>query len=272
MEANHTVVEVEDKSMRQVKIAPVRAVERAIDILSGFSAERPEMSIEEITANTDLPKATVYRMLYTLETKELVQYNASTARYRLGLKLIEYAGIVHATHSVTHESEEILVDLHSRLHQTVLMAVLEGDDMIYVFRRENFEGLKFSSFVGQRRKPPYGIVGLVMLAFLPSLQVDKLLAEPLPKNTPNTETDPKAIRRRLETIRDQGYGIDIEETTLGVSGVAAPVFGSRGELLATVGVIGPVVQLIGPALQEAAQAVQEATRLISQRVGYQPRK
>ncbi|MFB5191308.1 IclR family transcriptional regulator [Alicyclobacillus fastidiosus] len=254
--------------MRDVNINSIRALDRAIDILEAFSLNAPSLSIDEIVRATKLPKATIYRLLYTMERRGLIQYDESTLRYRLGLRLLKYGGLVTASLDLHNEAEEILVDLFRETQQTVLMTVLEGTEMVYVFRQETPEGLKVSSYVGQHRRPTFGVMGHIMMAYMPEDELSNLLSEPIPQLTPNTITDPDALRDQLALVREQGYLIDIEQTTVGVNGVAAPVFGYRGEFVCAVGVIGPTVHLCDVVLEQAKQKVISAATRISSRMGY----
>ncbi|MCL6627646.1 IclR family transcriptional regulator [Alicyclobacillus shizuokensis] len=253
--------------MRELQLNPIRVLDRAVDVLLAFTVERPQMTIDEVMEATKLPKATAYRILYTLERRGLIRYNPATARYSLGLGLLEFAGVLSATFDVSREAEDVLVELQARVAQTVLMVVREGDEMVYVFRRENAQGLKYSSLFGQRRRIPFGVVGQVMLAYLPEADRERILRQPLPAWTEKTMTDVGAIRQRIQQIRQDGWFVDVDETTMGVSGVAAPVFDANSQLAAVVGIIGPAVQFRGPVLEDAKQQLLNATREISRRLG-----
>jgi len=258
--------------MRNVNMNSIRVLDRAIDIFEAFSLTKTNLTIDELVDATKLPKATAYRLLYTLERRGLIHYDPVSLKYRLGLRLLQYSGLVTAALDVRNEAEDILIDLHASTKQTVLMAVLEGDEMVYVFRRENPDGLKYSSFVGQRRRPPFGVVGQVILAYMPEKDAERVLSTPLPQLTSHTMTDKSQILARLKQVKFTGAAIDVEETTVGVSGVGAPVFDSHGKMLAAVGVIGPSVQLQGDILDSAKQMLLEATTQISTRMGYRVTK
>ncbi|QSO54116.1 IclR family transcriptional regulator [Alicyclobacillus curvatus] len=254
--------------MRDLNINSIRALDRAIDILEAFSMNASSLSIDEIARETKLPKATAYRLLYTMEKRGLIHYDEATLRYRLGLRLLKYGGLVTATLDLHNEAEDLLAELFALTHQTVLMAVPEGEDMVYIYRQETPEGLKVSSYVGQRRKPTFGVLGHVMLAYMPPALLNKVMSEPIPQLTPKTITHPDELLECLNLIRQQGYLIDIEQTTMGVSGVAAPVFGVNGSFLCAIGVIGPTVQLQGETMETAKRHVLSAATRISSRMGY----
>lgn len=250
----------------------IRALDRAIDILDSFSLSTPSLSSDEIARATKLPKATAYRLLYTMERRGLIHYDKETLRYRLGLRLLKYGGLITETLDLHNESEDILLDLFSETKQTVLMAALEHTDMVYVFRKEAPEGLKVSSFIGQRLHPTIGVMGHILLAYTPEHDLERFLKEPIPKLTPKSVTDPSELRTKVHRIREQGYLVDVEETTLGVTGVAAPVFGIEGKFVCSIGIIGPTVHMHDETLNDAIAKVLNAATKISQRMGYRASK
>ena len=54
---------------------------------------------------------------------------------------------------------------------------------------------------------------------------------PLTPKTPYTLTDPLALEEELSRVRESGLAVEMEEYTPGLSGLAVPLFGPRGELL-----------------------------------------
>lgn len=253
--------------MSDVNISAIRSITRAIDILECFSPEHPALTIEQITQATKLPKSTVYRILVTLKTRNFVQFNEKTLEYTPGLKLMKFGFLLPVVLNVQSEAEEVLIDLFNKTKQTVLMAIPEDDDISYIFRKENKEGLKFSSSVGQKKPYIYGVLGPAILAYMPEDEKNRILNLPIHPHTPYTITDRNLIRERLNEIQQHGYFIESNETTVGVTGVGAPILGMKGEPVAGFGVIGPSVQ-IDPELDELKTLVLEASREISKRMGY----
>lgn len=254
--------------MREIKIDPIRSIDRAIDILEAFSGDRPALSVDEISKITSLPKSTAYRILCTLERRDLVKFDENSLQYKPGLKLIELGFLFSSLLDLRQESEEILTDLQQKTNQTVLMAVGVESQIAYISRKESTKGLKYSSFVGERRPYLYGVLGPAMLAFLPEKQIENILDQGIPVNSENTITDRDAILKRLEQIRKDQFFIEEEETNIGVTGIGAPIFNSLGEAIAAIGVIGPSIQLAGDQLEQAKVLLIEASKKISGNMGY----
>ena len=153
--------------MRELNIKSVRAIERAADILNAFTLENPSLTVDEIMERVQLPKTTIYRILYTLESVGLIRYDQKTQKYMLGLQILGYAGVLSSNLDIKKEAEDILMELQIKAKQTVTMAVPEGLILTYVYKRENSEGMKYSSYIGLRRPLHYGVLGHVLMAYLP---------------------------------------------------------------------------------------------------------
>ncbi len=151
--------------LRNVKMNPIRSVDRAIDILLAFSADTPELSIEELAKKTEIPNSTVYRLLCTLEKRSLVHFNEKTMKYKPGVQLFALGSLTPYVLDVREEAQPILENIFEKTGQTIIMSVPDGDEIIYVFKKEKNHGLKFSSSIGQRRPYIYGVLGPSILAF-----------------------------------------------------------------------------------------------------------
>src|SRR5574342_759873 len=79
-----------------VESAGVRAVQRALDILSCFTVESPQRGVSEISQETGLSKGAVHRLLMALKSRRGVEHDPVTGKYQLGTKLVELAGVLYA--------------------------------------------------------------------------------------------------------------------------------------------------------------------------------
>jgi DNA-binding IclR family transcriptional regulator len=119
------------------------------------------------------------------------------------------------------------------------------------------------------RKPTYCTAeGLAILAFQPDPLVEEIIARGLKPRTPKTNTNPKQLRKMLEQVRDQGYAIEDEQSEAGMRSIAAPIRNSAGDVVAAVGVAGPLQRLSDSILAEFAPRVVEAADTVSMRIGY----
>ncbi|MEK3936639.1 IclR family transcriptional regulator [Sporosarcina sp. FSL W7-1349] len=253
--------------MREVNLMPIRSIDRAIDILQAFSIEHTSLTTKEISELTKIPASTVYRILCTLENRGFVQFIEEKSAYQLGLRLMEFSYLLSSTLDLGKEAEELLNELHHKTKQTVVMAVKDGDEILYVYKKENHEGLKFSSHVGQRRPFLYGILGPMILAYLPQSYIDRIIETSNIQHTPYSIMDKEAWRTRLHEIKKRKIYVESNETNIGVTGVGAPIFDVSNEVIAAIGVLGPAIQ-IDNKLNEIMEITLETSKKISQRMGH----
>lgn len=255
--------------MREVNVKTVRAVERAIQLLNCFSFERPNLPIEEIIEKTKLPKATVYRLLWTLEQHGLTHYDEKENTYRLGYKPLEYGGIVLENLDIRREAGPYVLDLHEQTGHSAVLAAPQDETIQYLMRYNSDEGFQPRNFIGRRRILHNGAYGTVLLAYMDPHFVEKLLKRyPLEALTPNTVTDKTQFLQQLQKIREKGYFIDIGETFVGFTAIAAPVFGGKGKAIAAVGISGPSFKMEGEAEAKLIKLTTETAQKISLRMGH----
>ncbi|MEL4026964.1 IclR family transcriptional regulator [Lysinibacillus endophyticus] len=217
--------------VRDVNIAPIRSVGRAIDIIEAFVNVGDHLSIEKIMEETKLPKATVYRLLYTLELRGLIQYDEQKQTYSLGLKFLTYGHIIDKGNEILNVAKPILEDLQQKVNQTVMMAVPDGEKMVYVYSKENEHGLKFSTEKGRRRPITYGVVGKVFMSYMDQQRIEQLLGV-----KKYEQFQPARAR-----ILADGYYIEYEETNPGVNGIGTGIIDRNDNCLAVIAVVGPSI-------------------------------
>lgn len=255
--------------MRELNVEPIRAVERAIQILNCFSFERPNQSIEEIMKKTKLAKATAYRLLWTLERNGLIHYDPRENTYRLGYKSLEYGGIVLEHLDIHREAVHYLQELQEQTGHSAVLAVPQDETIQYLMRFDSDEGFEPRNFIGRRRILHNGAFGIVLLAYMDKEFVQELLSRhPLEALTPDTLVDQERFIQRLEAIRQDGYFVDVGETFSGYTAITVPVFDGKDRAIAAIGVSGSSFKMEGEARERLIALTKEAALQISLRMGY----
>lgn len=201
---------------------PKSVVARALLILGQFSVATPSMTISEVSRSTDLPVATVFRLLGELEAEQYVE-RSSKGRYRLGKRLWEM-GLLTPLHGRLRETAlPFLLNLQYKTGETVQFAIPDGPAALYIEKLTDEESVPQQSRIGARM-PLHGTgLGKALLAFSRPEFQDSILSQPLNEFTPQTLVDPPLLRRQLEEIRHRGYATSAEEYVTGAMSIAAPV-------------------------------------------------
>ena len=150
------------------------------------------------------------RLCLTLREYEFLRHDPQTKPDSLGLKLFELGGIVFSTFSLRRVVSPYLTELQAKLAKTVFLAIMQDDELVYIDKRDDLRNpIRFASHIGTRRKPYFGMLGQLLMAFLPESEVDRLLKKkPLSALTKKSITDTDAFKQRLIDIRRDGYFVD----------------------------------------------------------------
>ena len=235
---------------------------RAALLLRAYDDSTPVLGVGELARRPGLAKSTVHRMCAELCAVGLLEKQAPG--YRLGDWLFELGELVPTRRTLSEAAQPIMEDLREATRQRIHLAVLDGVEVVYV----NILGgsaMGLASRVGGRLPAHSTGVGKVILAYSPKAVVKARIEAGLPQLTPRTIGTADELTRELRRIRSVGTAFDVEESHLGVSCVAAPVFGADRKILAGLSVTGRTASLdpvtLGPAVRIAAFTLSRTLRL-----------
>jgi len=246
---------------------PIRAVERALDVLLCFTSQTPELTMSQISERIGINKSTVHRLLSTLEGKSFVDRDPLTGLYRPGIRLLQMASLAMEQNNLRRLAIPFLQDLRDRYKENVNLAVLDGADVVYLDVIEGSQRVKLAAIPGQRLPAFCTASGKAILAFLPDEQLKNVLERGMLKHTQATITTPEEFLKNVEVIRNRGFAISEQEFEDGINAIAAPIC---NQPIASISIAGPAYRLtrdrmleIGPALLVTAKNIAlEVDRMI----------
>jgi IclR family acetate operon transcriptional repressor len=242
----------------------VQSVERALDVLEALAEHGGEAGLSEIAARTGLPYGTIHRLLRTLLARGYVRQE-SDRRYALGGGLVRLGGIAESMVGVW--AQPYLAKMVELSGETANLAVLEGDFVVYVAQVPSPRRLRMFAEVGRRVLPHSTAVGKVLLAGRPEAEAVAVFERTgMPRRTPNTITELDAMRAELETVRRQGYALDLGEEELGVHCLAVPVR-DGGRVVAAMSVSGPAERIVALDRDELAEGMRKIASQFGDELG-----
>lgn len=250
----------------------VKAVDKALRILETLGKEPDELRLAELSRRLAIEKSTLHRLLGTLEGQGFVRRDPVSLRYSLGIKMLELGTAVTARSTLGRAAGPVLDRLAVRCQQIVNLAVLDGEEILYVAKRESPEPLRLTVEVGRRLPAHCTALGKAILAFRPAPEIRKLFSRRrrLREFTPNTITDPRDLVRHLEGVRLTGIAVDREELVLGLRCVAVPVLDFTGYAVAAISISAAAVTLGEDRVTELRPMLEEAGTEISKALGGLP--
>jgi IclR family transcriptional regulator, acetate operon repressor len=245
---------------------PTSVLARACRLLAALDADHPQLSISELARRTRLPKSTTHRLAQELVGLGLLE-TAAEGGVQLGLRLFELGELVPLRRSLRDAALPFMEDLVQATRQRVHLAVLEGTEVVYLQILGTRSPIVVPSRTGGRLPAHATGVGKAMLAFAPTAVVQARIEAGLTRVSGRSITNAGVLARELTTIRKEGVAYDREESRLGVSCAAAPVFGPDGVVVAALSVTGRTGQVD---VERLAPAVKTAALALSRRLGHHP--
>jgi DNA-binding IclR family transcriptional regulator len=210
--------------------------QRVLAILAAFSAERPALTLSEISRAAELSLTTAHRQLAELTNWGALERD-DDGRYRIGLRLWGVASLARPSLELRDAALPFMQDLYEATHENVQLAVADGDEVMYVERISGRHAVHIVTRPGSRLPMHATGVGLVLLAHAPFDQVERVLAGPLRRYTDHTITDPARLRLVLGDARRDGYVISDRQIELVSVSIAVPIWGRHNAVVAALSVV-----------------------------------
>jgi DNA-binding IclR family transcriptional regulator len=192
----------------------VTAVDRAFSIIESFRAGEESLSLRSLAARTGLNKATIIRLIASLE-KAGCMNRLSHGAYALGPALLRYGSLYQSSFHLADHLMPVLRGLVRQTGETAAFFVRDGDMRICLHRIESNSALRLHLKEGERHPLLPGGTGRVLLAF-------------------SHEDGPA-----FDQIRKDYFVLNIGEREPEISSVAAPVLRAGSDLVGTVSLTGP---------------------------------
>lgn len=219
------------------KTGGIQSIERAVAILTCFEHHK-ELGVTEISRQVGLHKSTAYTLISTLASCGLLEHDAATGRYRLGLTLLRLG--LRVDRSLRDVARPYLERLAEQYQETANLVVRESGNMVYIEKCESPRAMRIATTCGQALPMYCTAAGKAILAHLPPELLALLLSQyqfvPYTDRTLQSEVQ---VRQALEEVRRLGYAVDDEELEYGRMCIGVPILDARGEPLAALSVSIP---------------------------------
>jgi DNA-binding IclR family transcriptional regulator len=213
------------------------------------------------------PKATIFRILHTLKALGYAEQDPHSSAYRL-TNQVKSLGLGEARETLKRVVRPYLERLRVQFEQTMALAVLDGDQLLYIEILDGLRSVRMNATVNSYAPLHSTSLGKAILSRLSPEERNRLLSRrPLAKLTPNTITSGTQLERHLSEVRAQGFAMDDEETEEGARCVGAAIFGRSGKPVAAISVSGPLSFLPPERVPELAREIRKACRAISESIG-----
>ena len=208
---------------------------RGLSVLQAFARHRGAHTIADLSRHTALPRAVVRRCLHTLAQLDYVESDGRLFSLRPAVLSLGYAYL--ASDPLPVMAQGFLERVSESLHESSSLAVLEGEEIVYIARSATRRIMSVALGVGSRLPAYCTSMGRILLAHQPEAAlVDRLSHMTLAPLTEKTVTSKAELVRLLDKIRADGFAIVDQELELGLRSIAVPVRDAAGNIVAAMNV------------------------------------
>lgn len=247
----------------------VQTLERSLDILEVLAQSDEALGVTEIGNRISLHKSTVHRILQTLCYRGYVEKERESERYRLGIKIVELGIRFFNDLEIQKVASSLMAELAKSLDEVVNLVFPDDGEVVYIGKTESSHVVSMQSKVGRRAPMHCTAVGKAILSTLPEDEVLHILeVKGMPRNTPNTITDPKKLLENLQEIKKTKIAIEHEENEIGVICLGTPIFDYSGRVIGAISVSGPASRMEEKGIDKIGEALKKVGEEISVKLGY----
>jgi DNA-binding IclR family transcriptional regulator len=247
----------------------IQSLDKGLYLLEVIEQAGKPLTLGELWGKLRWDKATIHRLLATLERRGYVLRDQATRQYRLGLKIYGLYNSLQRNLDIQRVTRPYLAELASRSGESAHLAVVVERSVVFIDRVSSSETLSVNTQIGAREPLYCTALGKAYLAFQRDADLERLCPEPLQAYTRRTVTSLEGLRKELQQSYRQGYAVDDEEYIDGIRCVAAPILNEFGIPVAVMGISGPKHRLPEEAIVRHGTLIRELATAVSRFCGYQ---
>src|ERR1700729_3942555 len=207
----------------------VEALAKGLRILSLFTEQRPTWRVSDLATAAGLPMPTAYRVVMTLTSEGYLDH-LPNGEYRPGVRTLTLGTAALRSLDLVDVATPKLTRLGQRTGETVNLAVLSGDRVLYLVRLRNSDLVTANIQVGSTLPAVHTSIGKLMLAHLDQADLrERITDNSFPgQHGPNAKVSLDELSQELAQIREQGWALQDEELAHGLRSMAGPITGPGG--------------------------------------------
>jgi DNA-binding IclR family transcriptional regulator len=214
------------------------AISRAVGVLGAFSVESPFLSLGEIAQRAGIPLSSTHRIVTELAGHGLLERMPDRS-YRVGNRLWEMGSRTPGALGLREIALPFLHAVQSRVRQHTQLVVRSDLDVLVLERLSSRDAVVNASIVGGRIPLQHSSSGIVLLAEAEPDVLERVIARGLRPLTPASLQTESELREAVRQAQHDGYSVAEGRIFEESRGIAVPVRGSQGVVVAAVGVVVP---------------------------------
>jgi DNA-binding IclR family transcriptional regulator len=252
-------------------VTVVPAVDRAVALLRTLAQAKRPLLLAELSKLTGGSRSTVFNTLATLQAHGLVEKDPTYKSYQLGVAIFELGSAYLEQVSLAPAFSAQARRLVEACGETVKLVILDGCDVVYIGKQEGSYSVRLVARVGLRMPAHVTAVGKMLLSQFDDERLAALYeGYTFRGGTSNAVQTFEELFERLQVVRQQGHAYDLEESTVGVCCVAAPIRDHSGKIIASMSIGIPTDRLWNGRMDELTALVCQHAQELSRTLGWIP--
>ena len=266
---NRRAIEVADPILaRSTERHSIQSVDRAVSLLEAIAEAGGECTLTQLSHRTQLNISTCHHLLSTLVARGYVAKVPVRRSYALGARILYLSNACLRQVDLPARAAPFIESINERTGETVHLAVLQGDAMMKVAKRESRHPVRVDTgTLGKSDAAHATATGKAMLAWLPEDDMRRVLSHGLTRFTPKTICEWPSLIEALRHVRRNGYAVDDEEYQPGVICIGAAIRDHNGAVVGAISASTPTMRANNDHLALVREQVVAAVRALSAELG-----
>jgi len=266
---NRRAIEVADPILaRSTERHSIQSVDRAVSLLEAIAEAGGECTLTQLSHRTQLNISTCHHLLSTLVARGYVAKVPVRRSYALGARILYLSNACLRQVDLPARAVPFIEKINERTGETVHLAVLQGDAMMKVAKRESRHPVRVDTgTLGKTDAAHATATGKAMLAWLPEDDMRRVLSHGLTRFTPKTICEWPSLIEALRHVRRNGYAVDDEEYQPGVICIGAAIRDHNGAVVGAISASTPTMRANDEHLSLVREQVCSAVRALSAELG-----
>jgi IclR family acetate operon transcriptional repressor len=266
---NKRTIQVADPVLaRSTERHSIQSVDRAVSLLEAIAEAGGESTLTELSHRTQLNISTCHHLLSTLVARGYVAKVPVRRSYALGARILYLSNACLRQVDLPARAAPFIEKINERTGETVHLAVLQGDAMMKVAKRESRHPVRVDTgTLGKTDAAHATATGKAMLAWLPEDDMRRVLSHGLTRFTPKTICEWPSLIEALRHVRRNGYAVDDEEYQPGVICIGAAIRDHNGAVVGAISASTPTMRANDDHLSLVREQVCSAVRALSAELG-----
>jgi IclR family transcriptional regulator, acetate operon repressor len=227
------------------------AIDRGADLLLRVLESEEPVALTDLASAAGLPKSTASRLVSALERRGLIEQDGERGRLRPGPAILRVAERSMVERNIVEMSRPALDALAEATGETINLSVPGPEGVEHIAQVDSRHFLGAGQWLGRSVGYEHSANGKVFAAF----------------GRAPAEAD-GAPAGELQAVRREDFATSIDELEIGLSAVAAPVRGARGEVIAALSISGPTLRMPPERIAELRTLLTSEARTLSRRLGH----